>query len=93
MLAAGQQFGYPFMLKARRLAYDGRGNAVVHNVVRSLPVQRKERETVLAEHLLQKKHRRWHAANETQEYIIRVVPHNRQKQNTEPRTTAKTAGK
>jgi phosphoribosylaminoimidazole carboxylase len=27
--AAGQAFGYPFLLKARRLAYDGRGNAVV----------------------------------------------------------------
>jgi phosphoribosylaminoimidazole carboxylase len=27
--AAGNVFGYPLMLKARRLAYDGRGNAVV----------------------------------------------------------------
>ncbi|CAM9887202.1 unnamed protein product, partial [Phaeothamnion confervicola] len=27
--AAGVAFGYPFMLKAKRLAYDGRGNAVV----------------------------------------------------------------
>ena len=26
---AGKEFGYPFMLKNRRLAYDGRGNAVV----------------------------------------------------------------
>lgn len=28
---AGEQFGYPFILKAKRLAYDGRGNAVVEN--------------------------------------------------------------
>ncbi|KAI8053056.1 phosphoribosylaminoimidazole carboxylase [Syncephalis plumigaleata] len=28
---AGNVFGYPLMLKARRLAYDGRGNAVVSN--------------------------------------------------------------
>ncbi|KAI9599604.1 AIR carboxylase-domain-containing protein [Syncephalis fuscata] len=27
---AGNSFGYPLMLKARRLAYDGRGNAVVN---------------------------------------------------------------
>ena len=27
--AAGQEFGYPFMLKTKRLAYDGRGNAQV----------------------------------------------------------------
>jgi len=27
---AGEIFGYPFMLKNKRLAYDGRGNAVVH---------------------------------------------------------------
>jgi phosphoribosylaminoimidazole carboxylase len=26
---AGEKYGYPFMLKSRRLAYDGRGNAVV----------------------------------------------------------------
>ncbi|RKP24775.1 phosphoribosylaminoimidazole carboxylase [Syncephalis pseudoplumigaleata] len=26
---AGNEFGYPLMLKARRMAYDGRGNAVV----------------------------------------------------------------
>lgn len=26
---AGDQFGFPFILKAKRLAYDGRGNAVV----------------------------------------------------------------
>lgn len=25
---AGQEFGYPVMIKSRRLAYDGRGNAV-----------------------------------------------------------------
>lgn len=29
--AFGDTHGYPFMLKARRLAYDGRGNAVVHD--------------------------------------------------------------
>ncbi|RKP38939.1 AIR carboxylase-domain-containing protein [Dimargaris cristalligena] len=28
---AGKQFGYPLMLKAKRLAYDGRGNAAVHS--------------------------------------------------------------
>ena len=28
---AGIRFGYPFMLKNRRLGYDGRGNAVVRN--------------------------------------------------------------
>ena len=28
-VAAGEQFGYPYMLKARRGAYDGKGNAVV----------------------------------------------------------------
>lgn len=27
--SAGREFGYPFMLKAKTLAYDGRGNAVV----------------------------------------------------------------
>lgn len=27
--AAGRTFGFPYMLKSRRLAYDGRGNAVV----------------------------------------------------------------
>lgn len=27
--AAGEKFGYPFMLKAKRMAYDGKGNAVV----------------------------------------------------------------
>jgi phosphoribosylaminoimidazole carboxylase len=27
---AGEQLGYPFILKAKKLAYDGRGNAVVH---------------------------------------------------------------
>lgn len=26
---AGADFGYPFMLKTKRLAYDGRGNAQV----------------------------------------------------------------
>lgn len=29
---AGLKFGYPFMLKNRKLAYDGRGNAVVKSV-------------------------------------------------------------
>eukprot|EP01041_Mallomonas_annulata_P000164 gene164-280_t len=29
VLEAGKKFGYPFMLKNKRLAYDGRGNAVV----------------------------------------------------------------
>ena len=28
---AGEVYGYPFMLKARRMAYDGKGNAVVHS--------------------------------------------------------------
>ncbi|CAM9528991.1 unnamed protein product [Chrysoparadoxa australica] len=27
--AAGRKFGYPLMLKAKRMAYDGRGNAVI----------------------------------------------------------------
>ncbi|GKE41744.1 phosphoribosylaminoimidazole carboxylase, chloroplastic-like protein isoform X2, partial [Tanacetum coccineum] len=27
-IEAGQEFGYPLMIKSRRLAYDGRGNAV-----------------------------------------------------------------
>lgn len=26
---AGERFGYPMMLKSRRMAYDGRGNAVI----------------------------------------------------------------
>lgn len=29
ILAAGRQFGYPFLLKARMDAYDGRGNALI----------------------------------------------------------------
>ena len=29
VLEAGNKYGYPFMLKNKRLAYDGRGNAVV----------------------------------------------------------------
>ena len=29
--AAGREFGYPFMLKSRKDAYDGRGNAVVNS--------------------------------------------------------------
>ncbi|KAI9477147.1 phosphoribosylaminoimidazole carboxylase [Zychaea mexicana] len=29
VLAAGKQFGYPFMLKAKTMAYDGKGNYVV----------------------------------------------------------------
>lgn len=28
---AGDNFGYPLMIKSRRLAYDGRGNAVAHS--------------------------------------------------------------
>ncbi|KAM3329168.1 hypothetical protein ACQJBY_026319 [Aegilops geniculata] len=28
---AGEMFGYPLMVKSKRLAYDGRGNAVAHN--------------------------------------------------------------
>uniref|UniRef100_A0A6S8IX41 phosphoribosylaminoimidazole carboxylase n=1 Tax=Dunaliella tertiolecta TaxID=3047 RepID=A0A6S8IX41_DUNTE len=31
MEATGEKFGFPFMLKIKRLAYDGRGNAVVKN--------------------------------------------------------------
>ncbi|KXZ55857.1 hypothetical protein GPECTOR_2g1408 [Gonium pectorale] len=31
MEATGRSFGYPFMLKAKRLAYDGRGNYVVRS--------------------------------------------------------------
>jgi len=27
--AAGDRFGYPLMLKSKKLAYDGRGNAVI----------------------------------------------------------------
>jgi phosphoribosylaminoimidazole carboxylase len=27
----GKQFGYPFMLKSRKFAYDGKGNAIVNN--------------------------------------------------------------
>lgn len=27
---AGELFGYPLMIKSKRLAYDGRGNAVAH---------------------------------------------------------------
>ncbi|CAI7809230.1 unnamed protein product, partial [Closterium sp. NIES-54] len=29
--AAGEEFSYPFMLKSRKNAYDGRGNAVVNS--------------------------------------------------------------
>lgn len=29
MYDAGERFGYPMMLKSRRMAYDGRGNAVI----------------------------------------------------------------
>jgi phosphoribosylaminoimidazole carboxylase len=28
---AGEMFGYPLMVKSKRLAYDGRGNAVAHD--------------------------------------------------------------
>ncbi|KAM3753058.1 hypothetical protein ACB098_03G065200 [Castanea mollissima] len=28
---AGELFGYPLMIKSKRLAYDGRGNAVAHS--------------------------------------------------------------
>jgi phosphoribosylaminoimidazole carboxylase len=31
ILDAAIEFGYPMMLKSRKLAYDGRGNAAVHN--------------------------------------------------------------
>ncbi|KAM0746885.1 phosphoribosylaminoimidazole carboxylase [Meredithblackwellia eburnea MCA 4105] len=31
ILAAGKQFGYPFLLKSRHLAYDGRGNHVLRS--------------------------------------------------------------
>jgi phosphoribosylaminoimidazole carboxylase len=31
VFAAGEQLGYPFMLKTRKLAYDGRGNFVVRS--------------------------------------------------------------
>jgi len=31
LLAAGGEWGYPLMLKSRKLAYDGRGNAVVRS--------------------------------------------------------------
>lgn len=29
---AGDLFGYPLMIKSKRLAYDGRGNAVVKSI-------------------------------------------------------------
>ncbi|MDO8583513.1 MAG: 5-(carboxyamino)imidazole ribonucleotide synthase [bacterium] len=32
ILNAAEKFGYPFLLKARTDAYDGRGNFVVHNI-------------------------------------------------------------
>lgn len=28
---AGELFGYPLMIKSKRLAYDGRGNAVAYS--------------------------------------------------------------
>lgn len=31
---AGETFGYPLMLKAKRMAYDGKGNAPVMDEVR-----------------------------------------------------------
>lgn len=31
LLKIGEEFNYPFMLKSRTMAYDGRGNFVVHN--------------------------------------------------------------
>ena len=31
MEEAGEKFGYPLMVKSKRLAYDGRGNAVAKN--------------------------------------------------------------
>lgn len=31
---AGETFGYPLMLKSRRFAYDGKGNAVVQSADR-----------------------------------------------------------
>lgn len=30
-MKAGDLFGYPLMIKSKRLAYDGRGNAVAHS--------------------------------------------------------------
>jgi phosphoribosylaminoimidazole carboxylase (NCAIR synthetase) len=36
-LAAGSDFGYPFMLKRKLLAYDGRGNAQVQSTFRKCP--------------------------------------------------------
>ena len=35
VLQAGEKFGYPLMLKAKRMAYDGKGNAPVKDKVRS----------------------------------------------------------
>lgn len=31
-IRAGRTFGYPLMIKSRKMAYDGRGNAVAHSV-------------------------------------------------------------
>jgi phosphoribosylaminoimidazole carboxylase (NCAIR synthetase) len=31
-IKAGREFGYPLMIKSRKMAYDGRGNAVAHSV-------------------------------------------------------------
>lgn len=31
-IKAGRNFGYPLMIKSRKMAYDGRGNAVAHSV-------------------------------------------------------------
>jgi len=45
ILAAGEQLGYPFMLKSRTLAYDGRGNFVIASadsiieIIKTLPNQ------------------------------------------------------
>lgn len=35
---AGTAFGYPLMLKAKRMAYDGKGNAAIMNEVDRLNI-------------------------------------------------------
>ncbi|KIM27324.1 hypothetical protein M408DRAFT_71414 [Serendipita vermifera MAFF 305830] len=55
ILAAGKQLGYPFMLKTRKLAYDGRGNFVVRSqedaqeALKALGCGNGEKETLYAE--------------------------------------------
>lgn len=60
---AGADWGYPLMLKARRLAYDGRGNAVVRNASES-------RTAVAA--------LRGSGASQTELYVERWVPFERE---------------